>query len=149
MPFDLSSATAAASRNGIEDWVHDYLNGPGRNAAFSDGLRLRRRFWQGPILVPISLLRRKCGPEPEMPFVVPVASWERVISHIIATFDTIEDFPPLIAEYRSGALIVSDGSHRLGAFSAMGLTACWVIVWYPDESEKAHYDSHASTLLWP
>jgi hypothetical protein len=83
-----------------------------------------------------------------MPFPVPLASWEQRLSEMIASFDTLEAFPPLIVEYRSGTLIVSDGSHRLGAFSAIGVTACWVIVWYPDESEKAHYDLHASTLQW-
>jgi hypothetical protein len=84
-----------------------------------------------------------------MPFSVPLALWEKRISEISASFDTIEAFPPLIVEYRRGALIVSDGNHRLGAFSAIGLNACWVIVWYPDESEKAHYDSCAGTLKWP
>ena len=83
-----------------------------------------------------------------MPFPVPLASWEKRISEISASFDTIEAFPPLIVEYRSGALIVTDGNHRLGAFSAIGLNACWVIVWYPDESEKAHHDSGADNDYW-
>jgi hypothetical protein len=140
--FNLGSALDAARRNSIERWVHDYLMGPGRNEPFAVGLGLRQRFWDGPVLIATSRLRRKCGPEPDMPFRVPTESWERCVNQIIATFDSIESFPPLIVEYRSGALIVSDGNHRLGAFSAIGIPACWVIVWYPDEVEKAHRDAH-------
>ena len=84
-----------------------------------------------------------------MPFPVPAASWKQRISEIAANFNTLEAFPPLIVEYRSGELFVSDGNHRLGAFVTIGIPACWVIVWYPDESEKAHYDLHREELHWP
>src|SRR5512145_1342881 len=102
MRFDLASANDAATCDELEGWVHDYLLGPGHNPAFSDGLRLRSRFWQGPILVPLVLLQRKCGPEPGMPFPVPATSWKQRISEIAAHFNTLEAFPPLIVEYRSG-----------------------------------------------
>ena len=75
-----------------------------------------------------------------MQFQVSTSSWETRISAIVESFDTLESFPPLIVECRSGALIVSDGNHRLGAFTALGLAACWVILWCADETQKAHCD---------
>jgi hypothetical protein len=144
MQYDLDSAREAAGANSLETWVHDYLQGPGRNQAFSDGLRLRQRYWRGPLLLPTKLLNRKCGPEPGMPFHVSAESWSERIAHLAATFVALEAFPPLLAEYRSGELLVSDGNHRLGAFTAMGIEACWVIIWYPDESERAHFEASSA-----
>jgi hypothetical protein len=139
--FDLASAKDAARRGELEIWVNEYLIGPGRNEAFAVGLQLRRRFWLGPVLLPLTRLQRKCGPEPDMPFPVSAASWEQSISEIASSFVTLEAFPPLIVEYRSGAFLVSDGNHRVGAFSSLGISDCWVLLWYPDEFEKAHYDA--------
>jgi hypothetical protein len=144
--FDLASALKASASGELEAWVHNYLRGPGRNPAFSSGLLLRRRFWQGPLLLPVTVLQRQCGPEPEMPFPVPEAVWKHRVSELAANFVALEAFPPLIAEYRSGNLLVSDGNHRLAAFAALGMSSCWTIVWFPDESEKMHYEASCTQL---
>jgi hypothetical protein len=75
-----------------------------------------------------------------MPFPVSSASWKQRISEIVSSFVTLEAFPPLIVEYRSGAFLVSDGNHRVGAFASLGISDCWVLLWYPDEFEKAHHE---------
>ena len=141
--FSVTAARRAAQRGDLEPWVHTYLMGPAGNRAFSEGLKLQPRHWRDPELLPLSSLRRTCGPEPEMPFREAMDSWQARVDEIAASFRALEHFPPLIARYTSGELLVSDGSHRLAAFEALGLTHCWVIVWYADENELAHYHAHA------
>jgi hypothetical protein len=79
-----------------------------------------------------------------MPFPVSITSWTERISEIVSSFVTLDAFPPLIVEYRRGAFLVSDGNHRLGAFASLGISECWVLLWYADRSEKAHDDLHTA-----
>ena len=138
--FDLASAQEAAHADRLEDWVQAYLVGPGRNQAFADGLRHRLRWWTGPWLLPLHRLERTCGPEQGMRFPVPLDSWRQRVSAIAASFERLERFPPLIAEYHAGRLLLNDGSHRYAAFATLGLAQCWVLVWYPDESQWDHHE---------
>jgi hypothetical protein len=140
--FDLASALSAAANDQIEDWVHAYLNGPGRNPVFSEGLRRRRRFWRGPLPVPLTILERTCGPEPGLPFVVPVESWTRRIAEIMASFESMESFPPLLVQYEAGRFLIRDGSHRFGAFEKLARQTCWVILWYADEAAFESHEKH-------
>ena len=75
-----------------------------------------------------------------MPFQVPSDEWERRTSAMATSFTRLEAFPPVIVEYRAGELLVADGNHRVGAFEKLGLQECWVILWFPDDVEKQHYD---------
>jgi hypothetical protein len=144
--FTSAGARRAAERGQLEPWVHSYLLGPGGNQPFSDGLKRRIRYWRAPELLPLGLLQRTCGPECDMPFREPVESWQKRVGEIASSFRELELFPPLIAQYVSGRLLVSDGSHRLAAFERLGLTDCWVIVWYADEVELDHHQRRA--FVW-
>lgn len=137
--FSAVGARRAAERGELEAWVHSYLLGPGANRAFSDGLKLRTRFWRDPELLALQALRRTCGPESDMPFHEPLEPWQSRVNAIASSFRELDDFPPLIAQYESGRLLVNDGSHRLAAFENLGLEHCWVIVWYADEIELEHH----------
>lgn len=138
--YDVASAKAAALQGRTEEWVHAYLNGPGRNTAFSQGLRLRQRFWRGPIEVPIAALERTCGPEPDLPFPVTPESWTTRQAALQADFESVEMFSPLIVQYESGRLLIRDGNHRHGAYEALGLERCWIVLWYADETERTHHE---------
>lgn len=63
----LAAARPAAALGRIEAWVHDYLNGAGRNVPMVRGLRHRQRWWIGPVeeLVRMSGPNRAC-PTPEL-----------------------------------------------------------------------------------
>jgi hypothetical protein len=137
--FSSAGARRAAECGLLEGWVHSYLLGPGGNRPFSDGLKRRTRYWRDPELLPIHMLRRTCGPEPEMTYQEPLESWLRRVDAIASSFRELDPFPPLIAQYESGRLLVNDGSHRLAAFQTLGLVQCWVIVWYADDSEYEHH----------
>jgi hypothetical protein len=136
--FSSAGARRAAEAGQLEAWVHSYLLGPGGNAPFSEGLKRRTRFWRDPELLPLKVLRRTCGPESDMPFREPLESWQSRVNAIASSFQDLERFPPLIAQYDSGCLLVNDGSHRLAAFETLGLLQCWVIIWYADETAFEH-----------
>jgi len=38
-----------AQQGNIEAWIHDYLQNEGNNIPLSDGLKLRKRYWLGPL----------------------------------------------------------------------------------------------------
>jgi hypothetical protein len=128
--FRLETAINAGKNDDIEQWVHTYLCSQGNNKPFSDGLYKAERFWRGPLLVPMSLLERTCGPEPHLPYRVSLEHWQLRISEYAGTFHTLSDFPPLIVNWHQNKWLISDGNHRYGAFSQLGLKTCWIIIWY-------------------
>lgn len=131
--FTVHSARAAGVEGDLEAWTHKYLNGPGGNPGFSEGLWLQRRWWRGPLKVPLSTLERTCGPESEMPWRESAEAWDRRTNELVGSYTDIEDWPPLIVEYVNGRLLIRDGNHRFAALERLGENECWIILWYPDE----------------
>ncbi len=135
---DWSAAAAldAARDESLEAWIHAYLRtGPWANKGLSDGLRLARRWWRGPVEIPLTRLERVCGPEEQMEFREPVEAFESAVSRIARDLENPLAVPPLIAEYRRGHLSVRDGSHRLAAAERRGWASCWVVIWYNWEED--------------
>ena len=93
------------------------------------GLRMQRRWWIGPIALPVDSLIRLCGPEPEMQYRQSAEAWDAQISAIM-TADP-ERLPPLILEYRGHdvALSMHDGSHRHEALRRRGKSHVWSLIW--------------------
>ncbi len=119
--FDVRTCMDAASRGRLDHWVHDYLSaGPWANAGLRDGLRLQRRYWIGPLLLPLQRLDRCCGPEPGMEFPISADAWQRRVSAIASRLADPMDVPPLLIEWRAGALSIRDGNHRHAAMAAAG-----------------------------
>ena len=144
--FNLETALQAKAdlevENELELWVINYLNGPANNTPFAEGLKQQKRYWRGPLEVPLSKLTRVCGPEADMPYRVKESDWLEKTDAIAQSFVDIKEFPPLIVSYKSTeckTLIVNDGNHRFKAFNSLGLEHCWVIQWYPD---LEHYQVH-------
>jgi hypothetical protein len=140
--FDTRSAKKAARDGKIEEWVHQYLTaGQWANPAFSQGLKLQKRWWNGPIEVALRDLSRCVGPEPGMEYPVTRAYWDQRTHQIAGTLTDPLAVPPLIVEYRAGELSVRDGNTRHGAMERLGWTKCWVIIWYSEESEYLHHSA--------
>ena len=59
----LTTARAFAAEGRLEEWIHAYLLTDGHNKPFSDGLKLDKRFYIGPLEMPLALFTRCCGPE--------------------------------------------------------------------------------------
>ena len=138
---DLESARTAADRGTLEAWVHRYLNGPGKNAAFSEGLALEQRFWRGPLRIGLQKLERTCGPEPEMPYREPMDRWVARVAALAAEFRGVEAYAPLLVQYEAGRLRIRDGNHRYAALQSLHVGACWIILWYANVEEFRHHEA--------
>jgi hypothetical protein len=134
--FDTRSALKATGEGKIEEWVHCYLTTGGwANPAFSRGLKLEKRWWNGPIEVNLKDLSRCVGPEPGMEYPVTFEYWDERTRQMALTLTEPLAIPPLIVEYRNGELSVRDGNTRHGAMELLQWRTCWVIFWYTAESD--------------
>ncbi len=134
--FDVSTAQRYAADGHLEEWIHAYLRGGAwANSGLSDGLRLQRRWWNGPLEMPLSSLLRCVGPEPGMEYRVEPGPWAVRTAAMAQGFGNLAAIPPLIAEYRDGVLSVRDGNTRHEALRLRGWPTCWTIVWYNSERD--------------
>ena len=139
IPFNVASAQQAAQIGKLEEWVHAYLNtGHWANPALSEGLKLQKRWWRGPLELPLTEIHRCVGPEPGMEYLVSEVYWEGRIQpmadSILAAGLTAYDLPPFIVEYGK-EFSIRDGNHRCGAFERLGWKTAWVLIWYDRESD--------------
>lgn len=129
-------AHAAAALGRIDDWVFEFLSsGLGANPAMALGLRKQRRWWIGPVVLPLHSLVRLCGPEPDMQYRQSVDAWEVHVSAIMRA--DLEHLPPLILEYRGldVPLGMHDGSHRHEALRRMGEAQVSALIWCNSEAD--------------
>lgn len=143
--FDTRSAIEFARQGRLEEWIHHYLNaGFWRNTGLSDGLKRQRRWWRGPIELPLSALSRCVGVEVGMEYQVSEEYWEKRMADLTASIQASRsgplDMPPLIASYDPGLptathLSVRDGNHRLGAYERLGWPGAYTLIWYNSEEE--------------
>lgn len=127
--FILTAAMKYAANDDIETWVHHFLNGEGENIGLSNGLKLKTRYWLGPVEIETSYLSRVVGPESHMEYVEDENWWNHTINQISERLEAGWDMPPLIAENRNGSFSVRDGNHRLGALQKLNIEKCYVSIW--------------------
>ncbi len=137
------SAMEFASAGRIEDWVHAYLTSDGRNKPFSDGLKLVKRHYIGPVRMPLSLFTRCCGPEDGMKYKVDRAGFEARVSGIMEAMENGTDIPPMMIHYlienSTPVFELTDGNHRYEACSRLGITEFPVILWITEDSEYKQF----------
>lgn len=137
----LSSAQNYAKHNKLEEWVHSYLLSDGHNKEFSDGLKLFDRYFIGPVKMPLSLFTRCCGPEENMKWQINREWFEKHVNRLMEVLQKETDMPPLIVHFLTddgkadGEFELNDGNHRLEAYSRLGITEYYAIVWITEESE--------------
>lgn len=140
LPLDFT----AAADGQLEAWIYRYLQaGEWANRALLAGLRKQPRCWLGPLEIELARLSRCCGPEPGLEFPVPASLWDAKVTHLADTLTEPAAVPPLIVEYRAGALSVRDGSHRHEAMRRKGWLKAWVLIWHNSWS-----DFEASQKRW-
>jgi hypothetical protein len=143
LELDSLSAQKWARDGKIEEWVHKYLlsgMGGATNPEFSEGLKREKRWWNGPLELRLEDLSPAVGPETGMEYVVDRQGWQARTSKLADSFSSPLSLPPLIVEYRAGALSVRDGNTRYGAMQLLGWDTCWVVIWYNAESDYARHN---------
>ena len=145
LEFDIGSVQSYARKGKLEIWVHRYLlAGKWANPALSAGLKLQKRWWNGPVEVNLTDLSRAVGPEAGMEYQVENDNWVERTGNMAESLRDPLAIPPLIVEYRSGKLSIRDGNTRHGAMSLLGWSKCWVVIWYNTESD---FNGHNALLL--
>ena len=147
LELDTLSAQKWANKGKVEDWVHKFLlsgRGGPTDPEFSEGLKREKRWWNGPVELNLSDLSPAFGPEQGMEYVVDQDQWYTLTSKLANSFSNPASLPPVIAEYRAGALSIRDGNTRYGAMKLLGWTTCWVVIWYNAESD---YRQHSQILF--
>jgi hypothetical protein len=138
--FDPASAMKYAREGRIEKWVHAFLQSEGNNPGLSDGLKKEKRWWYGPVEMPLETLQRTAGPEPEMEYrSASEEAWAERIGKIQSHLDNKGEVPPLIAQYKDGTLELRDGNHRYGAMVKNGIRSYWTIVWFNSAEEQRDF----------
>lgn len=89
--------------------------------------------------MPLSLFRRCCGPESDMKWVIPKEPFEKKVNELMNVISTNDDMPPLIVHYGDGEFQLNDGNHRFEAYSRLGVTEYYVIVWITEKEEYAEF----------
>jgi hypothetical protein len=132
---DLETAQAFAKEGRIEEWVHAFLTTEGKNIPLSEGMKRQKRYWIGPVLLPLSRLTRCCGPEEHMKYKTPLEAWKKRTGNMAQSMKTGWNPAPLIVHYEDGSLVLSDGNHRYEALTASDVKEYWTIVWCDTEQD--------------
>ncbi len=137
----LTSALEYARAGKTEEWVHAYLLSDGGNKPFSDGLKMRDRYYFGIYKMPAAFFHRCCGYEDDMRFRVPRDGFLSRVEAISKAIASGADMPPIIVNYSSSGFELNDGNHRHEAYAKLGVSDIFVVVWI---TEKSEYDEFAA-----
>lgn len=142
--YTTKDALEYASENRIDEWVDAFLRNEGDNVPLADGLQLEKRYYTGPVHVPLRLFNRIAGPEADMEFRVTEESFEANVAKIQKRLKSGWDMPPFLIQYVDGRFILSDGNHRYEALKRSGYAVYSVIFWCSSPEE---YKSLQQLLL--
>lgn len=142
----LRSAMEFAENGKIEEWIHAFLLSDGCNVEFSQGLKREKRYFFGPVELPLSLFCRNTGPEQGMKYRTDQAGFEQRVGRLEERILLHADLPPLIVNYSGGVFEMNDGNHRLEAFRRLGVEKYFVVVWCTDPGEQREFCRRIQSL---
>jgi len=139
--MNLDVAIKMAYENKIEEWIHQYLlqPHPTGNKGLSDGLKLIKRYWIGPVKIDFDLLLQGCGPSSDFSFHEDENIWHSRIKSNVKMLEQKMLPPPIIVEYKHGKLHIADGNHRYASMREFGLAEYWCCIWFNSEKEYLEY----------
>ena len=136
--YTVASARQAADRDELADWVAQFLASPGSdNAALAEQLAEPRRWWSGPLQLPIDQLHRLAGP-PDAPVleVVDEDDWRPDVEDAAERIEDGWEPPPVIVSYRAGQLVLEDGNHRVEGLRRASTDLTWAVLAFDDPDER-------------
>lgn len=137
--FNLKSAIIFGERGKIEQWIHGFLCGEGDNRPFSNGLKLSKRYYIGPIKISLNKFNRCCGPEDHMKYTIYKDAFEYRVNKMMDEIKSGWDIPPLIINYSNGVFELNDGNHRNEALKRSNITEYYAIIWITDEEDLNNF----------
>lgn len=136
----LTESLEYKDKNKTEEWVHLFLNTDGNNAPFSEGLKITKRYYYGPVEMPLKLFSRCCGPEGTMQYKVSTEDFENKITVFRNLIKEGWDMPPLIVNFCDDKFYLTDGNHRFEALVRSGKESYSVIVWLTEEADRIVFE---------
>ena len=130
----------------LEEWIHTYLLFFRKNKAFSDGLYKEERYYIGPIMMPLSLFQRNCGPEEEMKWHVNKESFEEKVRLWIHKIENKENLPPLIIGYADDRFEINCNSPLFEALIRLNKEMFVIIIWITSQKD---YKSFKQNYMLP
>lgn len=137
--YTLTGALEFAKKSSIGEWLHAFLLDEGNNIAFSVGLKKEKRYYIGPVKMPLYLFERCCGPELSMKYKIDESGFNMRVAAIAKRFKNSWDMPPLIINYCDGKFELNDGNHRYEALKNCGIKECYVIIWITDNNDYTDF----------
>jgi hypothetical protein len=139
--YSIETARAAAGRDELNEWVAAFLASPGSdNAPLAEQLTNPRRWWLGPVEVPLDQLNRLAGP-PGHPVLETVDDdeWRDDVDDLAGRVEDGQEPPPVIATYDDGELVLEDGNHRVEALRRAGEAQAWVVIGFDTPAERDEF----------
>lgn len=140
--YSLDSARQAAENDDLNTWVREFLASPGSdNEPLGQHLTEPRRWWSGPMLLPIDQLNRLAGPEGH-PVLRPVKEdeWRDDVYEMEEKIEEGWEPPPVIVSWRDNQLVLEDGNHRVESLRQAGETEAWSIVGFDSEEARERFE---------
>ena len=137
----LDAARVAAARDELGAWVAEFLASPGSdNAALGEELTNGRRWWLGPVQVPLQRLNRLAGPRGDA-VLCPVSEddWRDDVDDLAQKVNDGWEPPPVIVSYRDGQLVLEDGNHRVEGVRRSGAHDTWAVIGFDDPEERDRF----------
>lgn len=88
MQYTPEEALQFAHQDRLTTWIERFLNSPGGNSAFGEGLCLAKRWWHVPHKLPLARVNRVVGSEPHMEYVQNKNTFEQRIQAMLVSLDT-------------------------------------------------------------
>ena len=145
--YDLESALEYAKDKKIEGWVHEFLRHENNNIEFSDGLKLEKRSYFGPMEMKLKNFERCCGPEPDIKYTIHEGRFESHVENMMKSYKKGWKVPPLIINFSEGKFEINDGNHRFEALIRLGLESYPVIIWTTGSQDISLFLSRYHDLL--
>jgi hypothetical protein len=145
--YTLNTAVEYSNQGRIEEWIHDYLRGEGDNISFSDGLMLEKRYYIGPVKMPLNLFQRCCGPEAGLKYRIDKSGFEKRVNTMCVKLNSGWDMPPLIINYVDGKFELNDGNHRYEALIRSAKTEYYIIIWITKLNDYQNFVENYSSYI--
>jgi hypothetical protein len=136
--YSTESARTAAEHGRLGDWVARFLCSPGSdNCTLGELLSEERRFWFGPVQVPLDQLHRLAGP-PGAPVLqaVPEEYWRDDVEDLARRIARGFEPPPVIVSHRDCQLMLEDGNHRVEALRRAGVKTAWAVIGFDTPEDR-------------
>lgn len=127
-------------KNGLlEEWIHTYLLFERKNIVFSQGLYAEKRYYIGPLIMPVNSFRRSSGPEEGMKWHVDVTVFEERTNGWMDKLRNNEKVPPLIISYFDNVFEINCNSPLYEALVRMEVKEFPVIIWITKKEDYENF----------